>query len=121
MASVSAFFFSGRFNRTVRTAASSVTRMCSVISSSRVRLVRSDAVSNQSADGAKFAAGGGPGLCLDNTVQIDDLLADCGHHSAAAPRPAAFGGDSRLAQRPVDLFDEKPSAAIRHAERPCRG
>src|SRR5262249_12884286 len=75
---------------------------------------------DQTGERAKLAIGRGSGEPLDGAIVLNDLLPD---RSEDRPTPAAAAGrsgDRRLAQRVVDLLDEKPGTPIGHAKAPRR-
>src|SRR6516165_1104297 len=133
IASVSAFFFSGRLKRTIRMASSSVTVTVALVILPPCEFVkaqcrRPDAligtfmvVADEPADCPEFAACRGARLRLDGAVEPDHALADWRDGSPAAARAAGFGGYGRFAQRLVDFLHQEPRPPVGHADRSGRG
>src|SRR5262249_54436521 len=77
-------------------------------------------VADKLSDGAELAACRAAGLRLDGAIEPDNLLADCGDVRTATLASARLCRHRGRAQGIIDLLDQQPGAAIRHAERSCR-
>src|SRR5262249_28671139 len=75
---------------------------------------------NELSDRAELPACRAARVSFDGAIETDHLFADRSDHGAAALAAARLRCHRRLARRIIDLFDQQPRAAIRHAERPCR-